>query len=196
MNELTAAEIRRAVQEGGRSELQREEFRNSAVLVPLVRVAGEWHLLFTKRTEDLEHHRGQVSFPGGSLEEHEPFEAAALRETFEEVGIPPQAIEVVGLMHDIWTPSRFIITPVVGIVHSLDRLEINPGEVSRVFTAPVSFFLNNANAEIRNITLHGMERQVHFYRYDGETIWGATAIILRDLVQRLGMPVSRRNGSA
>ena len=195
MNKLTQAEIRRAVNGGGRTELRREECRDAAVLVPLLEIGDEWHLLFTKRTEDLEHHRGQVSFPGGSLDENESYEAAALRETFEEIGIPAQVVEIVGFLHDIWTPSRFVITPVVGIVQSLDRLEINPGEVSRVFTVPVSFFCNDDNAEIRNITLYGLERQVHFYKYDGETIWGATAIILRDLVKRLSMPASRRNGN-
>jgi len=194
VNALSIADIRSAVLSGGRAELQREDCRPAAVLTPLVSINNEWHFLFTKRTEDLEHHRGQVSFPGGSLEEDEPCESGALRETFEEIGIPAHAIEVVGFLHDIRTPSRYVITPVVGVVHSIDRLAVNPAEVSRAFTAPLSFFADEANAEIRFITIHGISREVYFYHYDGETIWGATAMILRDLMRRLRMVSQRSNG--
>jgi 8-oxo-dGTP pyrophosphatase MutT (NUDIX family) len=185
MAAFSIAGIQDAVLRGGRKELHREGCRPAAVLAPFVRVDDAWHLLFTKRTEDLEHHKGQVSFPGGSLEEFEPVEAAALRETFEEIGIPAHAVTVLGYLNDIWTPSGYIITPVAGIIHSLDHLAVNPGEVSRVFTVPLSYFLIDSNAEVRNISLHGITRKVHFYEHDGETIWGATAMILRDLVDRL-----------
>jgi 8-oxo-dGTP pyrophosphatase MutT (NUDIX family) len=194
VNAFSIADIRHAVLGSGRIELLREDCRPSAVLVPLVYIEDEWHFLFTKRTEDLEHHRGQVSFPGGALEENEPSESAALRETFEEIGIPAHAIEVIGFLHDIRTPSRYTITPVVGIVHSLDRLSINTAEVSKTFTVPLKFFIDDANTEIRTITLHGISRDVYFYRYDGETIWGATAVILRDLIQRLNEGSHRSNG--
>jgi 8-oxo-dGTP pyrophosphatase MutT (NUDIX family) len=184
---LRERDIRAALESARPATMRREGFRDSAVLVPLLEVGGEWHLLFTKRSEDLEHHRGQVSFPGGATEEGESPEDAALRETFEEISIGPGHIHLVQRLDEIWTPSGFIITPVVGFLHSTEHLQASAAEVSRVFTVPLSFFCLPDSAEIREVHVNGFTRQVYFYHYDGETIWGATAFILRNLLQVLGL---------
>ena len=169
------------------ARIHREGFRDAAVLVPLLPKAGQWHLLFTKRSEDLEHHRGQVSFPGGALEDEETAEDGAVRETFEEISIGPGHIHIVHRLDQIWTPSGFIVTPVVGFLHSTESLKPNAAEVSRVFTVPLEFFTRPGSAEAREVSVNGFTRTVYFYRSDSETIWGATAFIIRNLLRVLGL---------
>jgi 8-oxo-dGTP pyrophosphatase MutT (NUDIX family) len=185
--ELTEQFIRDALGAYRPSGMQRPGFRPSAVLVPLLEQEGAWHLLFTKRSEDLEHHRGQVSFPGGALEADETAEDGALRETFEEISIGAGHIHLVQRLDELWTPSGFVITPVVGFLHSTETLLPSAAEVSRVFTVPLHLFALPDAAEIRTVSVNGYTRKVYFYHHDSETIWGATAFILRNLLRVLGM---------
>ena len=105
-------------------------FRCAAVLVPLLEKAGEWHVLVTQRTNEVQHHRGQISFPGGACDTDDAsLQATALRETYEEIGVPPAAVEVLGLLDDMWTSSRFAITPVVGVIPYPFAFRLNPAEV-------------------------------------------------------------------
>lgn len=187
--ELTEEKIRSAVSDYQSQRMHRDGFRQAAVLVPLLEKEGEWHLLFTKRSEDLEHHKGQVSFPGGGLENGEGPEDAAIRETFEEISIGPGHIHLIQRLDDLWTPSGYIITPVVGFVHSTDSLQPSAAEVSRVFTVPLHFFSTEGAAELRKVSVNGYSRNVYFYHYDSETIWGATAFIIRNLLRVLGLIV-------
>lgn len=177
--------LRRAVTSETPSRVAREDFRRSAVLVPFICRDGRWHLLFTRRTDELEHHRGQVSFPGGASDGGETPVETALREVHEEIGIPSSDISVLGEIDEIWTPSRYVISPVVGIIRSLEKLAPNPAEVSRVFTAPLAFLADEGNAEIRTVSVNEFTRDVYYYHYDNETIWGATAFIFRGLVRRI-----------
>jgi 8-oxo-dGTP pyrophosphatase MutT (NUDIX family) len=164
----------------------RDGFRRAAVLIPLLPVDGDWDVLLTRRTSDLPHHRGQIAFPGGSVDAGENCEMAALREAEEEIGLVRSRVEILGCHDDIVTPSGFVIAPVLGIVDGRDGLEANPAEVSRIFFTPLSFFSDEGNAEVKYLPYEGREREVHFYRYDGETIWGATALILRNILQLFG----------
>ncbi len=170
-----------------RSVIDQEGLRKAAVLVPLLCVEGEWHVLLTRRTEDLEHHRGQISFPGGVAEQGEDPIETAVREAWEEIGLARDCIETLCLIDDRWTPSGFCITPVLAFVRGLDELAANPAEVSRIFTVPLAVFADEQNAVVRTVSVNGFTRNVYYYEFDGETIWGATAFIIRDTLRLLGL---------
>lgn len=112
----------------------------------------------------------------------ETIEAAALREAWEEIGLDSENVDVLGCHDDIWTPSGFIITPVVGIIAGGTRFQPNPAEVARLFSVPLCFFAQEQNTVRRSMVLEGKEREVFFYTWDGETIWGATALMIRNLL--------------
>jgi 8-oxo-dGTP pyrophosphatase MutT (NUDIX family) len=169
-----------------RSPITRDGYRKAAVLIPLVQIDGVWHILFTRRNDDLPEHSGQIAFPGGSVEEGERPEETALREAWEETGIRKGDVEILGVHADILTPTGFIITPVIGYLRSIAGLRANPGEVVRIFTAPLTHFTDTSNCVVRKFPVFGELRDVYFYHYDGETIWGATALMLRHFLACLG----------
>ncbi len=159
--------------------------RCSAVLAGMTRMDDGWHLLMTQRTDTLEHHKGQVSFPGGACEPGETLVATALREAREEIGLREDRVDTLGLLDDIWTPSGYNITPVVGVVASVDGLAPNPAEVARILTLPLAFFDDPRNARSEWFEHDGTPRRVWFYDHPEATVWGATAFIIRDLLALL-----------
>jgi len=143
--------------------------RQSAVLVPLFKKDDDYNVLFIKRTENLTYHKGEISFPGGARENNEDLKDTALRESHEEIGLKPRDVNVLGVLDDIRTvSSSFIVTPFVGIIPYPYNFIINNTEVQRIIIVPLSFFLDN---------LDTIE-----WRYDGETIWGGTAFILKNFL--------------
>jgi 8-oxo-dGTP pyrophosphatase MutT (NUDIX family) len=154
----------------------------AAVLVPVLLDADAPELLFTKRTDDVETHKGQVSFPGGVCDDTDagPVDTA-LRETEEELGIPRSLVEVVGCLPELKTPTGFSITPVVGLLSALPRLTPSAAEVAAVFRAPLALFAGG-RSEMRMVD--GVAREVWFYDHHGTVIWGATAAIARTLHER------------
>jgi 8-oxo-dGTP pyrophosphatase MutT (NUDIX family) len=174
---------------GERNVLAIDGFRRAGVLVPLILGAGGADLLFTKRTDHVETHKGQISFPGGMVEEGDAdIVHTALREAEEELGIGAKHIEVKGILDDLAVPSGFIITPVVGILGALPLLTPNPLEVAEAFTVPFAFFCNPANGRSELREYRGGRREVWFYEHGEHTIWGATAMIVRSLLLSLGVP--------
>jgi 8-oxo-dGTP pyrophosphatase MutT (NUDIX family) len=174
-----------------RRTIVRPELRCSAVLVGIVRVDDEWCFLLTQRTDTLEHHKGQVSFPGGACEPGETHEDTALRECREEIALDSSLVTVLGTLDDIWTPSGFVITPIVGIVASIDDLTPSPDEVARILTIPVSFFADERNARKEHVVHDNRAHEVIFYDHEIVTVWGATALIIRDF---LGMIATEGHG--
>jgi 8-oxo-dGTP pyrophosphatase MutT (NUDIX family) len=171
---------------GGRRTVALEGFRSAAVLVPVL--AGETgpELLLTKRTLDVETHKGQISFPGGMRDRADTsHEATALRETEEELGIAPSHIEILGLLDDIATPTGFVITPVVGLLETLPPLAPNSAEVAEAFTVPWSIFLDPANGRTEVREFMGERRTIWFYDTGRHIIWGATASIIHALLTRV-----------
>ena len=160
--------------------------RPAAVLVPLVDHAHGMSVLLTQRTAHLTAHAGQISFPGGRIEEHDPdAEAAALRETEEEVGLPRTRVSVIGRLDTYLTGTGFEITPVVGIVTPPFPLAIDPFEVAEAFEVPLSYILDRRNHQ-RVERQSGAHRRVFFVLpYEGRNIWGATAGILVNLAEVL-----------
>lgn len=157
----------------------------AAVLVPLVCVADNWHLLFTRRTERVDNHKGQVSFPGGACDPGETTpEETALREADEEIGIQPADVRVLGRMNTLVTITKYQITPVVGIVPWPYVFRVSGFEVARVFTMPLDWLTQRTNRW--EFFRPGTRLPVVAYHpYDGELLWGATARMVVDFVNLL-----------
>jgi 8-oxo-dGTP pyrophosphatase MutT (NUDIX family) len=154
------------------------------VLVPVFEEGGVARLVLTRRSTNLPSHQGQVAFPGGKVHEDESAEAGALREAFEEVGIPPEDVDVVGPLEELSTvASQFVLAPFVGILPTRPTLVPNPAEVARVFDVTVAELMEPDVYHEERWDLPGMgDRPMHFFEVDGETVWGATARILHDLL--------------
>lgn len=160
--------------------------KRAAVLVPVITGTTGIEILLTQRTDLVEHHKNQISFPGGTVDnEDKSIIDAALRETEEELGIPSDCVEILGIIDEVTTPSHFLITPVVGILKSLPRLRLNRIEVQRAFTVPLAFFDNENNMRLEHREFEGKKREVYFYEYENKTIWGVTAFIIRLLLRRI-----------
>jgi 8-oxo-dGTP pyrophosphatase MutT (NUDIX family) len=158
------------------------------VLVPLILGGEGAELLFTRRTDHVETHKGQISFPGGMADDADAdIVQTALREAEEELGIAAGLIDIKGILDDLAVPSGFTITPVVGILSALPLLTPNPREVAEAFTVPLAFFCDPANGRSELWDYRGAKREVWFYEHGEHTIWGATAMIVRSLLLSLGV---------
>lgn len=160
----------------------------AAVLVPLYLDDGQWHLLFTRRTDEVDVHRGQVSFPGGRQEAGESPAGAALREAQEEIGLAADDVEILGEMNPLMTVSQFVVTPVVGVLPWPYRLAANPAEVARCFGVPIKWLADPSNLDIeyRQPLVPGRKIPVYYFKqYDQELIWGVTARITVGLLELL-----------
>jgi 8-oxo-dGTP pyrophosphatase MutT (NUDIX family) len=153
------------------------------VLIPLLYKSGEWHVLVTQRTEQVEHHKGQISFPGGACDVGDAgLRATALRETFEEIGVPPESVEILGQLDDFPTISHFIVTPFVGVIPHPFGYRLNPREVEAVAEVPLSFLRDPTHLRIEQREHEGRFHDVLFWDYESYVIWGATARILKTLL--------------
>lgn len=162
-----------------------ETLKPAAVLVPLVERAHGINVLLTERAGHLNKHAGEVSFPGGRIEPHDPHPiAAALREAEEEVGLNPDWVEVSGLLSPFHTGTGFRILPVVGFVQpsfEVHELPVDKSEVDEAFEVPLSFLMNADNHQRHSIDYKGRRRHYYAMPYEGHYIWGATAGMLVNL---------------
>jgi 8-oxo-dGTP pyrophosphatase MutT (NUDIX family) len=162
-------------------------FHKSAVLVPLLQNDGGFTVLFTRRTETVETHKGQISFPGGMADGIDSsLVETALREAHEEIGLLKENVEVLGVLDDIPTPTGFVITPVVGLMAVRPHLKLNSNEVAEVFEVSLDFLSHSANARMEKRMVGGREYEIWFYDAGSHIIWGATGRIVRDLLVTLG----------
>lgn len=162
----------------------------AAVLVPLVERPEGMTVLLTQRTDHLAHHPGQISFPGGRLEESDGGDAVigALRETTEEIGLAGERVAVLGRLDEYITGTGFVVTPVVGVIEPPFDLVLDPFEVAEVFEVPLAFVLDPANHKLNRLVVEGRHRPFWAMTYDERVIWGATAGILVNLSDVLGRP--------
>jgi 8-oxo-dGTP pyrophosphatase MutT (NUDIX family) len=158
--------------------------RRAAVLIPLfVKDGGLW-ILFTRRTETVEHHRGQISFPGGSEEEDdESLVATALRETEEEIGVAGSDVRYLGALSPLTTVTDFYVEPFVGAIPTAYPFRVAEGEIAELIEIPVAALLDPRILE-RKI-LPGREEPTLFYHHGAHVIWGATARMLSELLAAL-----------
>ncbi len=169
-----------------RVELNFPELIRAGVLVPIFEKNGHPHFLLTKRAQDVEHHKGQISFPGGTVDSIDwDIVATALRESEEEVGLARDCVEIVGVFDDITVPSGFVVTPVIGYISSIPALKLNATEVESIIEAPFSFFQEPKNKKIVKMKRGGEIRDVYSFTFGDYEIWGATAFIIDSLLDRL-----------
>ena len=158
----------------------------AAVLFPIVRRDDGYTVLLTQRTAHLRDHAGQVSFPGGRVEETDasPLDTA-LRETEEEIGLARNHVEVLGYLPEYRTGTGFRVVPVVGVLTPPFDLRPDPFEVAEVFEVPLSFLLDQSNHQRHSVHLRGALRHYFAMPYGDYFIWGATAGMIRSLTERL-----------
>jgi 8-oxo-dGTP pyrophosphatase MutT (NUDIX family) len=169
------------------------EGRNlAAVLVPFFSRNGEDYLLFTRRTENLNHHRGEISFPGG---EREPSDtdlcATALRETEEEIGLRPEDVQILGRLDDFRTLYGFHVTPYVGTFDYPYPFRVNGSEVAEILEIPLKQLIDPAIFNCEDRVMEGRSHRLCFFTFDSLVIWGLTGGILRQFLDRMAGHSSR-----
>jgi 8-oxo-dGTP pyrophosphatase MutT (NUDIX family) len=167
------------------------QLKCAAVLIPLVWWKNEWDLVFTRRTQVVEHHKGQVSFPGGGCNQDESTpEQTALREAEEEIGLKLGDVRLLGRLNEVLTITRYRVMPVVGVMPWPYEVRSEPAEVERVFTIPLLWLADPANWGEQSVTLDGFLRPfpvITYHPYDGETLWGASARMTHNFLSVLGL---------
>ena len=173
-----------------RIALDRSDLISAAVLLPITDRGGP-HVLFTKKSDAVPHHKGQFSFPGGICEERDASRVeTALREAWEEVGIPAEAVEVLGLLDDTATRATpFVITPVVGIIRGTFDFKPDGREIERVIEVPLDLLRDPTIFRTEIWERGGEPHPVHFYQVSVEdVVWGATARILKQFLELVDQP--------
>lgn len=167
-------------------------FRKAAVLIPMqkphrsARGQSGSQILFTVRTDTLSRHAGQVSFPGGRCDPDDSGPVmTALRESEEEIGLDPDSVEIIGQLSDIFLPSGYQVTPVVGLFEAGQKLRPSPHEVAEVFMTPADLVLTPSNYQRNTHRYQDSEHQILELQFMKHRIWGATANILFHLGQEL-----------
>jgi 8-oxo-dGTP pyrophosphatase MutT (NUDIX family) len=162
--------------------------RDAGVLVLLYHHAGADRVLLTRRTDTVEHHKGQISFPGGGRHDaDEDLATTALRETWEEVGVHPDDVEIIGRLDEVLTISDFRVAPYVGVLHRIPYAFVpSEIEVAEVLEVPIAHLLDPANADYETRLLpDGREVLLPAYVYGDQRIWGATARMLESFLDLL-----------
>lgn len=183
MEMIDLQHIRKKISGHRFSSLSDKEGKHACVMVTLVRKEEQLFLLLTKRSDTVEHHKGQISFPGGVVDEtDESANYTALRELEEEIGFERAKIEILGRLDDIHIPTGFIVTPVVGYIDCLSDLTPSKDEVAEILLIPLEKFFDPTLQRTETRVLLGKERQIPVYDVWKEPVWGATAHIIQQFV--------------
>ncbi len=165
------------------THLDRQKVKESSVLLLLFPHQGGIYTCLTKRSAEMKAHPGQVSFPGGRIEEGETPEVTALREAQEEVGVDPSSIQILGQLSDLYIPvSQFVIYPFVGWVDQKPDFELNVAEAEKLILFPVD--VEEWEKTKKMVPIDGSFGRIHVpaFQYEGETVWGATSMILAEFL--------------
>lgn len=183
---MNLEKLQKALKNNHFEDIPLNNYRPSAVLVPILLRKKQTTLLLTQRSEQVSDHKKQICFPGGSRDpgdQHE--EETALRETEEELGIAQNKITILGRLSQHFTPTRFYITPFIGIIKTPLRLKPNPMEINRVLEIPLEHFQKSENIYIQKAEFFSKEWNLPFYRYKNDLIWGVTGRIIAELISKL-----------
>jgi len=163
-----------------------DHLKQAAILVPLFFDKGIWKLLFIRRSNIGEFHRGEVAFPGGGKESVDQNMAeTALRETREELGILPENIQILGEMKPLPTISKYFVTPIVGVLKTPMEIKPNSIEVARVFSIPLDWLMNDENWGLNTFEIdnRGKISTIVYNTFDEEKLWGFTAKVTQNLIE-------------
>ncbi len=165
--------------------LPRKNFVVAAVLVPIYRDNGISHVLLTKRSSQVEHHKGEISFPGGKLDDTDPdLLACALRETAEEVGVAPHDVDILGELDDFYTvATNFLVVPFVGTIPFPYDFRPSSREIDEVLGVPLEVFFDPKRRSEETMVFGDQPVEIISYRWHGYNIWGATARILKHFTE-------------
>jgi 8-oxo-dGTP pyrophosphatase MutT (NUDIX family) len=182
-------EIRNILNRRERKVIEHPSFPRAAVLLPLYEKDGGCHLLFTKRTYHVKHHKGEISFPGGMVDKEDAdLERTALREASEEIGLGERDAQILGTLDDIVTVTEFIVTPFVGVVPYPYPFKLSPVEIAELIEVPLATLLDPSCFGEREILQNDRKRMVEAYQYKDHNIWGATARILKQFLDLISSP--------
>ena len=178
--------IKHILEKSKHIDLQHDGAVPAAVLIPIFCRGGVSQVVFTKRTHLVRHHKGQISFPGGVQDSvDKSLEETALRETYEEIGVTRDDIEILGRLDQSLTVTNYLVTPFIGFIPHSYPFKLNPHEVEEIIVAPLSFILNPENVQKEDVEFEGRSYETDCYNYDGHIIWGATARIIHILRKTL-----------
>lgn len=180
-------DLRRRLSSPPPRRLPPSDARQAAILVPLYVDNGQLWTVLTRRSEELPQHRGQIAFPGGAREAGEDPWDAALRETEEEIGVDPARVLRLGELDEAETPSGFRIVPCVGGVPYPLETTLNEAEIAEVFSVPLLAFTDVRLVEDRPVKIDRTERMLRIYHVGARQVWGVTARVVQNLMQRLGL---------
>lgn len=193
-SEPLEARVRRVLAARRKLVIQDRHLTPAAVLIPIFYKGGAPHLLLTKRTTKVLHHKGQISFPGGSRDpEDASLLSTALRESQEEMGIHSGDIQVLGELDDIITNTRFVVSPYVGTIPYPYQFTVNWEEIEDVLEAPVATLLEHSHLDASAVT-PVRPYPAYTFKYDSHIIWGVTARILRQFLDVVFGPWSGARG--
>ena len=162
-------------------ENQENEGIPASILLLLYPLGGKWFFFLTKRSQDLEHHKGQISFPGGVVEKNESKMNAAIRETNEEIGVNKDVIKIIGSLTPLYIPvSNFHISPYVGWTEEKPHTRVQDTEVKRVFSVSINDLVLEKNLKTKKDFFSNKSVKVPYFDLNGETVWGATSMILSE----------------
>jgi 8-oxo-dGTP pyrophosphatase MutT (NUDIX family) len=176
-------QIRTILSSRKRRVIEHPPFSHAAVLVPLFKKGEDCHLLFTKRSDQVKHHKGEISFPGGVVDEEDlELINTALREAHEEIGLRKSDVEIIGILDDIVTITEFIVTPIVGLFPYPYPFKVSEVEIAELIEVPLSSLLREESFSEKEIIRGGQKEVVYAYEYERHIIWGATARILKQFL--------------
>jgi 8-oxo-dGTP pyrophosphatase MutT (NUDIX family) len=176
-------QIRNTLSSRQRRVIEHPPFSHAAVLVPLFKKGEDCYLLFTKRSNQVKYHKGEISFPGGVVDEEDlELINTALREAHEEIGLKETDVQIIGILDDIVTITQFIVTPIVGLFPYPYPFKVSEREISELIEVPLSSLLDGNCFSEEEIFRGGQNEIVYAYQYEKHTIWGATARILKQFL--------------